>query len=199
MADVDNEAAPAAAVDPAGDQRQRQHQSQQQRAPPAARVNRGTEGNGGGGGGGTRDPLINMRDRLFHTLFYRLTLTYARACPKPMRRLLETLILIKVRFHPRCRLKQLYILTCSQSFQAILCFFMLVYIHVKFTRNPVHCLEGVKDTWPRDGILRVEIMRDAPDDYDVESSYEKERLIQFRNRATEDLSLLFAALSWDQK
>ena len=57
------------------------------------------------------------------------------------------------------------------SFQAILCFFMLVYIHVKFTRNPVHCLEGVKDTWPRDGILRVEIMRDAPDDYDVEKSY----------------------------
>ena len=48
---------------------------------------------------------------------------------------------------------------------------MLVYIHVKFTRNPVHCLEGVKDTWPRDGILRVEIMRDAPDDYDVERSY----------------------------
>ena len=70
-------------------------QPQQQRAPPAAaRVNRGTEG---GGGGGTRgDPLVNMREHLFHRLFYQLTLTYARAVPKSVRRLLETMILIKV-------------------------------------------------------------------------------------------------------
>ena len=37
---------------------------------------------GGGGGGGTtaaaRDPIINARDRLFHTLFFRLSLAYAR-------------------------------------------------------------------------------------------------------------------------
>lgn len=25
-----------------------------------------------------RDPLVNMRDRLFHTLFFRLSLAYAR-------------------------------------------------------------------------------------------------------------------------
>lgn len=43
-----------------------------------------------------RDPLINVRDRLFHTLFYRLTLAYARACPRSMRRVIETMILIKV-------------------------------------------------------------------------------------------------------
>ena len=106
MADVGNEAAPAAAADGGpGDQRQRQNQQpQQQRAPPAAaaRVNRGTDG--GGGGGGTRDPLINMRDRLFYTLFHRFTLTYARACPKSVRRLLETMILIKVRLQTRCGL-----------------------------------------------------------------------------------------------
>ena len=106
MADVGNEAAPAAADGGPGDQRQRQNQQpQQQRAPPAAaaRVNRGTDG-GGGGGGGTRDPLINMRDRLFYTLFHRFTLTYARACPKSVRRLLETMILIKVRLQTRCGL-----------------------------------------------------------------------------------------------
>ena len=105
MADVGNEAAPAAADGGPGDQRQRQNQQpQQQRAPPAAaaRVNRGTDG--GGGGGGTRDPLINMRDRLFYTLFHRFTLTYARACPKSVRRLLETMILIKVRLQTRCGL-----------------------------------------------------------------------------------------------
>jgi hypothetical protein len=47
-------------------------------------------------GAAIRDPLINVRDRLFHTVFYRLTLTYARACPRSMRRLIETIILIKV-------------------------------------------------------------------------------------------------------
>ena len=73
-------------------------QPQQQRAPPAAaRVNRGTEGGGGGGGGTRGDPLVNMREHLFHRLFYQLTLTYARAVPKSVRRLLETMILIKVR------------------------------------------------------------------------------------------------------
>ena len=194
MADVGNEAAAAA-----GDNGQAPNQPEQ-RPPPAARrappVNRGAEGNAGGGGG-SRDPLINMRDRLFHTLFYRLTLAYARACPKSVRRIVETMVLLKVRFHSSCQPPPA--LTLFQSVQAILCFFMLVYIHVKFTRNPVHCLEGVKDTWPRDGILRVEIMRDAPDDYNVERSYEKERHIQMRNRAPDELSLLFAALSWDQK
>ena len=29
-------------------------------------------------GGDQRDPLVNMRDRLFHTLFFRLSLAYAR-------------------------------------------------------------------------------------------------------------------------
>ena len=39
---------------------------------------------------------------------------------------------------------------------------MLIYIHLAFARRPIQCLENVKTTWPRDGILRVEIMRDAP-------------------------------------
>ena len=99
MADVGNANEAAAAGDP-GDNGQAPNQPEQ-RPPPAARrappVNRGTEG--GAGGGGSRDPLINMRDRLFHTLFYRLTLAYARACPKSVRRLLETMVLLKVRVH----------------------------------------------------------------------------------------------------
>ena len=67
-----------------------------------------------------RDPLVNVRDRLFHTLFFRLSLAYARllftsftpnftlflqnkniqiffrSCPRQMRRLLECFILLKV-------------------------------------------------------------------------------------------------------
>ena len=42
------------------------------------------------------NPLLNVRDRLFHALFYRIALTYARAFPPPIRRFLEFAILLKV-------------------------------------------------------------------------------------------------------
>ncbi len=97
-----------------------------------ARRGNNTNNGGGGAAAAAADPLLNVRDRLFHTLFYRLTLAYARACPRPVRRMLETMVLLK----------------------ALLCFLMLIYVHVAFSRRPVHCLEDVKDTWPREGILR---------------------------------------------
>ena len=70
-------------------------------------------------------------------------------------------------------------------FQALLCFAMLVYIHLAFARHPVKCLEEVKDTWPRDGILRVEIMKEAPNNYGIDASYEKERNLQAIELSTE--------------
>ena len=33
---------------------------------------------GGNQAGQVRDPLINVRDRLFHTLFFKLSVAYAR-------------------------------------------------------------------------------------------------------------------------
>lgn len=47
---------------------------------------------------GTQNPLLNVRDRLFHALFYRIAITYARVFPRPIRRLLEFIILLKVTF-----------------------------------------------------------------------------------------------------
>ena len=49
-----------------------------------------------GGGAGGQNPLMDVRDRVFHALFYRVTLTYARAFPKPVRRILEFVIFLKV-------------------------------------------------------------------------------------------------------
>lgn len=34
-----------------------------------------------------------------------------------------------------------------------------MYVHMVFSRSPATCLDGVKSTWPRDGVLRVEILR----------------------------------------
>uniref|UniRef100_A0A1B6EGL4 Membralin n=1 Tax=Clastoptera arizonana TaxID=38151 RepID=A0A1B6EGL4_9HEMI len=83
------------------------------------------------------NPLINVRDRLFHALFFKAALAYARTFPRPVRRWIEFTVLLK----------------------AMMSFFVLVYIHIVFSRSPTTCLEHVRDTWPRDGILRVEILR----------------------------------------
>jgi len=45
---------------------------------------------------GVGNPLLHVRDRLFHALFYRIALAYARAFPKPVRRVIEFAILMKV-------------------------------------------------------------------------------------------------------
>ena len=63
-------------------------------------------------------------------------------------------------------------------------FFVLVYIHVVFSRTPTTCLEHIRDSWPRDGILRVEIVRGASQgqDVSVENHYvhsEKEDMSTF--------------------
>lgn len=99
-----------------------------------------------------QNPLLNVRDRLFHALFYRIAITYARIFPRPVRRLLEFLILSK----------------------ALMVLLVLIYIHVVFARSPINCLQHVQKSWPRDGILRVEIVRNASDDYSIIDSYEKE-------------------------
>lgn len=118
-----------------------------------------------------QNPLINVRDRLFHALFFRIALGYTRTVPKPVRRILEFMLLIK----------------------ALGALFVLVYIHVVFTRSPINCLDHVQKNWPRDGILRVEIVRNAAEDYTVEKSYEKEERLrqregeEYENAAEEQL------------
>ncbi|KAJ8717201.1 hypothetical protein PYW08_005600 [Mythimna loreyi] len=103
-----------------------------------------------------QNPLFNMRERLFHALFFKFALAYARTFPRPLRRFFEFLVLLK----------------------ALLAFFVLAYIHIAFSRTPTTCLNHVKDSWPRDGILRVEILRNPSQDYTIEQSYAKERKLK---------------------
>lgn len=35
----------------------------------------------------------------------------------------------------------------------------MAYIHNAFSRTPINCLDHVKNTWPREGVLRVTITR----------------------------------------
>uniref|UniRef100_A0A3P8RZX1 Transmembrane protein 259 n=1 Tax=Amphiprion percula TaxID=161767 RepID=A0A3P8RZX1_AMPPE len=86
-----------------------------------------------------QNPLINVRDRLFHALFFKMAVTYARLFPPSFRRVFEFFVLLK----------------------ALFVLFILAYIHIAFSRSPINCLEGVRERWPRDGILRVEIQRNS--------------------------------------
>lgn len=44
--------------------------------------------------------------------------------------------------------------------KALAAFFILVYIHISYSQTPATCLSNLKtEGWPRDGILRVEILR----------------------------------------
>ncbi|XP_033737845.1 membralin-like [Pecten maximus] len=103
-------------------------------------------------GRGPQNPLVNVRDRLFHALFYRIALTYARTFPKPVRRILEFAVLLK----------------------ALCVLAILAYIHIVFARTPINCLSSIQKTWPRHGILRVEIVQNASENYSLVNSYEKE-------------------------
>ncbi|XP_061680091.1 membralin isoform X2 [Syngnathoides biaculeatus] len=86
-----------------------------------------------------QNPLINVRDRLFHALFFKMAVTYARLFPPSFRRVFEFFVLLK----------------------ALFVLFILAYIHIAFSRSPINCLERVRERWPRDGILRVEIQRNS--------------------------------------
>ncbi|RWS01544.1 membralin-like protein, partial [Dinothrombium tinctorium] len=46
---------------------------------------------------------------------------------------------------------------------AISSLFTLAYLHLSFIRTPINCLENVHKDWPREGILRVEIVEGADD------------------------------------
>ena len=74
-------------------------------------------------------------------------------------------------------------------------FFVLAYIHVVFSRTPTNCLEHIKNDWPRDGILRVEILKNGGDDYSIEKSYAKEEKI--RQEKVEDLTNVLGILTRD--
>lgn len=56
-----------------------------------------TRNNNPGGRGGENNPFFHFQNRLFHALFYRISITYARAFPRPIRRVLEFALLLKVR------------------------------------------------------------------------------------------------------
>ena len=73
--------------------------------------------------------------RLFHRLFYKVSLFYVANVPRSARRILNKIMLV----------------------QAICCIFLLLYVHRTFLSSPGTCLDSLADSFPIDGIVRVQI------------------------------------------
>ena len=121
--------------------------------------------------------IVHVRDRLFHALFYRVALMYARKFPKTLRRLVEFFVLLL----------------------ALGSFGLLSYLHIVFNRNPINCLGPVQTTWPRDGILRVEIVHNASTffimSYDTMDEQQQQRMHEEKEKdETEFLKLKSSSL-----
>lgn len=48
----------------------------------------------------------------------------------------------------------------SVLLSAFISLFMLAYLHVIFIRSPISCLKSAERDWPKDGVLRIEIISD---------------------------------------
>lgn len=66
-----------------------------------------------------QNPLINVRDRLFHALFFKMAVTYARLFPPSFRRIFEFFVLLKVRHFQSFQFKvyMVYVACCKSLVQ----------------------------------------------------------------------------------
>ena len=83
--------------------------------------------------------IHQVRQRLFRTIFTKIVLLFVITFPARVRKLFEYSLLTA----------------------AIFSLFMLTYLHVVFVRRPRNCLEGIQENWTTDGILRLEILSRA--------------------------------------
>lgn len=55
------------------------------------------------------------------------------------------------------------------------CLSLLIYLHIVFNQQPISCLSHLHETWPRHGVLRLELfLQTPPDNYDIRRSYARE-------------------------
>ena len=73
--------------------------------------------------------------RLFHRLFYKVSLFYVANVPRSARRILNKIMVV----------------------QALSCLFLLLYVHRTFLSSPGTCLDYLTESLPIDGIVRVQI------------------------------------------
>uniref|UniRef100_A0A0N5AQT3 SSD domain-containing protein n=1 Tax=Syphacia muris TaxID=451379 RepID=A0A0N5AQT3_9BILA len=77
-----------------------------------------------------------IRDRIFQAMLVRMAVCYSQYIPKLFRRLIEFITLLI----------------------ALFLLFIMLYVHFSFGRRDADCLSSLSEVWPRDGVLRVEVI-----------------------------------------
>nr|CDJ90471.1 Membralin domain containing protein [Haemonchus contortus] len=77
-----------------------------------------------------------VRDRLFHAMLVKVALSYSSHVSIFWRRVIEFISLLI----------------------ALCLLFTLLFVHLMFTRSSATCLDHIRDTWPRDGVVRLEVV-----------------------------------------
>ncbi|KAL6737658.1 hypothetical protein Aduo_011284 [Ancylostoma duodenale] len=77
-----------------------------------------------------------VRDRLFHAMLVKVALSYSSHVSIFWRRVIEFISL----------------------FIALSLLSTLLFVHLMFTRSSTTCLDHIKDSWPRDGVVRLEVV-----------------------------------------
>ena len=83
--------------------------------------------------------LGSYEGMFMHYLFINMAMKYLRFFKPNIRRLIEFFVLVN----------------------AVLMFFLLVYIHQSFVSTDSYCLSNVEGIWPKSGILRVQVTRNT--------------------------------------
>ena len=98
----------------------------------------------------------NVRDRLFHAMVVKVAVSYSSIVSPRWRRLIEFSVLCCV----RC-FSSFYDLShmTMRMLQALSMLLVLIYVHYAASRYPATCLTSIKHSWPRKGILRVEVIQ----------------------------------------
>lgn len=85
---------------------------------------------------------------------------------------------------------------------AISAFALLIHLHVTLIRSPLTCLDHVADSWPRDGILRVQISMSKdhlPFDLLPPSKFISEEALHFNSSTVSSLPFPLTYAQWRSK
>ncbi|KJH49363.1 hypothetical protein DICVIV_04503 [Dictyocaulus viviparus] len=77
-----------------------------------------------------------VRDRLFHAMLVKVALSYSSHVSTFWRRIIELVSLLI----------------------AISLLFTLLFVHLMSTRSSTTCLDHIRDSWPKDGVIRLEVV-----------------------------------------
>ncbi|VDN95453.1 unnamed protein product [Brugia pahangi] len=142
-----------------------------------------------------------VRDRLFHAMLIRVAISYNRHVPILGKRFIEfsslvtvcflllmTVVLNELPYYSHAQMKSLE----NKLGKAIVLLSIMIYVHHFFDEADSNCLAPFVDEWPRNGVLRVEVVRNLK----KFNAYQDRLLV---NRKTKQIESLISEKSYGKQ